>query len=102
MKSHSTKNRTLHSLLRAVNCRVNSGPEGARNRACAETKPLIRFGQKFRTVVGIPVVITYANLADDRLRGLRVVGGSNFAIPHSLSVRVCDEPCGYTSVQLRQ
>jgi len=33
-------------------------------------------------MVGIPDVITYANFGDDRLRGLGMAGGSNFAVPH--------------------
>jgi len=36
---------------------------------------------KFSVVVGIPDIIIYANFGDDRLRGLGVAGGSNFAIP---------------------
>jgi len=39
-------------------------------------------------VVGIPGLITYANLRDlrdDRLKGLGMAGGLNFALPHRLS-----------------
>jgi len=41
---------------------------------------------KFCTVVGIPDIITHANYGYDRLRGFWVAGGSNFPIPHRLSL----------------
>ena len=48
---------------------------GARNHACAEPKPLNRFGQKFCMVVDIPDVVTYTNFGDHRLRGFWVAAG---------------------------
>jgi len=60
------------------NSRVNIG---ARSRACAEAKPLIRSKQNCG-MVGIPDIITCANFGEDRLRGLGVAGGQS--LPFSI------------------